>query len=368
MSTQTTIPGPGHPDYEALRAKVAELETRVTRKAAVTPTASAPVTGNPSMTAKFRKLADGMQNAIDNARRPMTQNPTPKRMCQYRSRLHDADNWARTQKALNALASAWETGTITLEQATLKTKDEVSKLVYKSTLGGGYYDVIPDPEYRDKSPLAVSVQQLIDRRVSSAEQAEGERLRKIALLEADVQFSNIPGFFPTPKPVISQMLERVSIEPFCSVLEPSAGCGDIADAVLALDIPDVEVYVCELNSKLREILDLKGHVVVAHDFMEYMHDMEVDGGYDRIVMNPPFERGQDAEHVRRAFTMLAPGGTLVAVMSEGSFFRSDRKATEFRDWLEAVGGESEKLPEGSFTGKDATRQTGVNCRIVTITA
>ncbi len=50
-------------------------------------------------------------------------------------------------------------------------------------------------------------------------------------------------------------------------------------------------------------------------------------------------------------------------MSESPFFRTDKKSTDFRDWLDTVGS-SEKLPEGSF--KDALKTTGVNTRIVTI--
>jgi hypothetical protein len=49
---------------------------------------------------KFYKLAIGMTKSIADKRRPMSQNPTPKRMREYRSRLHDADNEERTQKAL----------------------------------------------------------------------------------------------------------------------------------------------------------------------------------------------------------------------------------------------------------------------------
>lgn len=52
--------------------------------------------------------------------------------------------------------------------------------------------------------------------------------------------------------------------------------------------------------------------------------------------------------MRRAYDLLKPGGRLVAIVSEGSFFGKDKKAAEFRDWLEEVGGTSEKLAEGSF--------------------
>lgn len=85
-------------------------------------------------------------------------------------------------------------------------------------------------------------------------------------------------------------------------------------------------------------------------------------GYNRIYMNPPFEEGQDIDHVQHAYKILAPGGQMVAVMSEGPFFRGDRKATEFREWLEGVGGYSEQLPEGSFKESG----TGVNTRLVVI--
>ncbi|HPT88716.1 MAG TPA: hypothetical protein PL004_12815, partial [Bacillota bacterium] len=46
------------------------------------------------------------------------------------------------------------------------------------------------------------------------------------------------------------------------------------------------------------------------------------------------------------------------------FFRNDKKAKEFREWLESVGGSSEKLPEGSF--KSSERPTGVATRLVVI--
>ena len=46
-------------------------------------------------------------------------------------------------------------------------------------------------------------------------------------------------------------------------------------------------------------------------------------------MNPPFENNSDIKHVRHAFELLAPeNGKLIAIMSEGSFFRNDKQATD----------------------------------------
>jgi len=60
----------------------------------------------------WTSLPSGMQKEIDYARRPMTQNPTPKRMRQYNSRVHDGNNWERGQRALRALADAHRAGTV----------------------------------------------------------------------------------------------------------------------------------------------------------------------------------------------------------------------------------------------------------------
>ena len=51
----------------------------------------------------------------------------------------------------------------------------------------------------------------------------------IRKLEEQLIGKKNPGFFPTPKPIISRMLELADIQPGERVLEPSAGKGDILD-------------------------------------------------------------------------------------------------------------------------------------------
>lgn len=181
---------------------------------------------------------------------------------------------------------------------------------------------------------------------------------KIAKAERDLAIgSKIEGFFPTPKPLAKEMVQKADIRQGMTVLEPSAGNGNIADSIRE---EGTEPDVIEPYSTLRGILEQKKHNLIGSDFLEET------GKYDRIVMNPPFERGQDMDHVQHAYELLKPGGRIVAIMSEGSFGRSDKKATAFREWLEEHNGTDEKLPEGSFTGKDSMRQTGVAARMVVI--
>ncbi len=174
--------------------------------------------------------------------------------------------------------------------------------------------------------------------------------------ELDLVGRKIPGFFPTPESLAKRMAEIADIKAGMTVLEPSAGSGRLADIAKGMG---AKVDAVEMHSSLRDILTKKGHNVVEHDFTT----MVAEPKYDRVLMNPPFEKGQDMVHVQRAYDMLKPGGTMVAIMGEGAFFRGDKQAEGFRSWLNGVGGTSEKLPEGTFKESN----TGVNTRLVTIT-
>lgn len=164
------------------------------------------------------------------------------------------------------------------------------------------------------------------------------------------------GFFETPPAVVKQMLESLDIRPLHLVLEPSAGMGAIAKEVAA---KGANVYCVESNAQRAEALNKMGFNVWQEDFLSMADDWQ---RFDFVVMNPPFEELQDVDHVQHAYKMLCGGGALVSIMSESPFFRNDTKSKAFREWLELVGGYSEKLPEGSFKESG----TGVNCRLVVI--
>lgn len=167
-------------------------------------------------------------------------------------------------------------------------------------------------------------------------------------------------FFPTPEAVADEMVEAAGIEPGMRVLEPSAGWGHIAERIRSAG---VEPDVIELSNGRRELLEAKGFNVVGRDFMEAKAE---DGGYDRILMNPPFSDGRDIEHIRHAYSLLKPGGRVVAIMGEGAFVQSMKRAQAFRDWVEEMGGTVEKLPEGTFNDPSLPVNTGANARMVVI--
>lgn len=163
---------------------------------------------------------------------------------------------------------------------------------------------------------------------------------------------DIPGFFPTPMKIVEKMivLAEMRDDEQYRILEPSAGKGNIADALVALGR---SVECVETNYRLRQILTMKAHNLVGDDFLEYTPTEP----YDRIFMNPPFEKGQDFEHLRHALTLLRPGGIVVCVVANGATY------TKNKEWLREVGCKADVEVEG---GAFKESGTSVSTRILAI--
>ena len=81
--------------------------------------------------------------------------------------------------------------------------------------------------------------------------------------------------------------------------------------------------------------------------------------YTAIVMNPPFSKGQDIEHVTKAIEMAER--VVVAVTSASVMFRNDNKTIAFRELVASHGGTIKELPVDSF--KESGTSVGT-CLIV----
>ena len=202
---------------------------------------------------------------------------------------------------------------------------------------------------------------LTDERIG--EVAAAEQYRQAEALERSREKSSGElDFFETPYP-LSVFMTRVSeVKKGDKVLEPSAGQGS-----LLRFLPDgVDVDALEVNRQHAHKLSQMGLKVVSTQ-IDFLIWTPYRGEYDVILMNPPFSRKagvgwQDAVHVMKAYEHLKDGGRLVAVMGEGSFFRSDKQSSAFRDWLDEVGAQVVKMPEEVFKRSG----TKVNVRLVVI--
>jgi hypothetical protein len=151
------------------------------------------------------------------------------------------------------------------------------------------------------------------------------------------------GYFPTPIKVVNRLLELADIQQGDKILEPSAGDGAIAREIVRL-YPNNSLSLCEIKPELRARMNGLSPLLVANDCFELADSPDE---YQRIVMNPPFEKLADIKHVMFAWSKCSPGGRVVSVMSSGVTFRREQLAQTFRELVDEHGS-IEPLPDGSF--------------------
>lgn len=181
-----------------------------------------------------------------------------------------------------------------------------------------------------------------------------------AILTGEVVDPRGNDCFFTPLALAYDLVDRAEIKPGVRVLEPNAGQGAIALALVERgEVPPSRLFLVELLEANRLVLARMGfHVSIYGDFLQ-VPVIEANM-VDRVVMNPPFSKRQEIAHVRHAFELLRPGGVLVSVMSAGIAFRQDKLTTDFREWVEAHGS-FEELPDNSF------RAAGTSVRTIVAT-
>ncbi len=132
--------------------------------------------------------------------------------------------------------------------------------------------------------------------------------------------------FSTPLPLAYAALQAAAIRPGDVVLEPSAGTGMLAVmAQLALGKDTDALHLNELAAVRAGLLAglFPGSTVTRHN-AESIRDRLPELSPTVVLMNPPFSASPgvqrirhhaDLHHIRSAFSMLPPGGRLVAISS-----------------------------------------------------
>lgn len=156
--------------------------------------------------------------------------------------------------------------------------------------------------------------------------------------------------FFTP-PELAQKLAEMADVAGKEVLEPSAGEGRLADACKEAGAKGI--MCVELQEKHCKTLSGKGYDVRQGNFVEFTP--LALGRYERVVMNPPFTKGQDMLHVRHALRFLKPGGILVAIVAGGKELDKDDVGEDNFT--------TEDVPDGAFKREG----TGVRTMILKVT-
>lgn len=173
-----------------------------------------------------------------------------------------------------------------------------------------------------------------------------ERMRET--LSAGVRVVVAHQLVPTTRQVARQVIELADIQPGHRILEPSAGTGALLDAAIRAGLGfdcGVRVVAVEVNRELADaLLEMRARWLYANDAnfevrcADFLSCRDL-GTFHRIVMNPPFENGDDIRHIEHARRMLKPGGRLVSVCANGPRQR-ERLLPVADTWVD--------LPPGSF--------------------
>lgn len=283
------------------------------------------------------------------------------------------DNWGNDGPDFRRLIRFDELKAM-MSKAEVDAARDAGRLVEETPRGFGLRSAAPDdPPPAPKPPKPKD------------EQAGLFEAMRDTLANGGVKAISAPQLFQTPRELAEQMIDLADVEPGHRVLEPSAGTGNLIGAMggrmfaagdttgQGASPSSSSIVAVEINLALADHLRAAYPLTAVQccDFLDQhpgpLSDTSANGRigwgwFDRVVMNPPFTKGQDRQHVRHAFGFLKPGGRLVAIMSPGPFFHGSKAAQDFRDWFDDLGGTVHELPSGTF--KNAG--TNVDTRLVII--
>ena len=316
---------------------------------------SSQIGGHPDsrIAVKLRNKADFLEDAIQSKLNPAIgkQNKTRRRIGIANSMRDEGRRLQSTQNALRVMADAIDAQCLPESLWRVKTTALVSEILHRyfyenSNERKDLLALIENGHCHLKlDPVADQIRQLEDQLVGQ----------------------KIPGFFPTPTALANHMAQLAMISAGDEVLEPSAGKGDLADAIRQHGIKnelDIDLTCIEINSQLCDLLTLKGYATHRADFMS------VEGTVDRIIMNPPYEDGTDMRHVLHAYELLKPGGRLVALVGMGAFIGQTKLHKIFhqtvRDWVCTNQVLVNIRIDDAFKGPQSFRQTGVATRLISV--
>jgi predicted RNA methylase len=137
-------------------------------------------------------------------------------------------------------------------------------------------------------------------------------------------------FYPTPAEVIGNMLFQSEINGK-TILEPSAGKGDIVDYLKEYGAK--EVIACEINNDLAKIVAGKCRLL-ASDFLT-VRSTDISH-VDYIVMNPPFSA--DENHILHAWEIAPDGCTVISLCNNNIIDRGySAKQEQIRELINTYG-------------------------------
>ncbi len=195
------------------------------------------------------------------------------------------------------------------------TGDYIASVFYCEDNRNGNKSAFNQGQYSSVYAAKVGMLEKAREYVNFSKARQARKAPPVYLPAADFQF------YPTPSRVAGQLLRGVNWNIVKTVLEPSAGKGDLIECALHRNSyfsfrgrkyssnRDIDVDCIEIDTNLQAILIGKGFRVVHDDFLSYVTRKR----YDLILMNPPFSEGD--LHLIRAIEMCENGGQIACILN-----------------------------------------------------
>lgn len=119
-------------------------------------------------------------------------------------------------------------------------------------------------------------------------------------------------FYPTEESLADLAVSHLHIfhSDLNTFLEPSAGIGNLAEKIRSNCGRHDKIKCIEISKINTKVLKSKNFDVECMDFLDY----PTTNKFSRILMNPPFEKGQAKNHLEKALMHLDEDGRLVAIL------------------------------------------------------
>lgn len=166
------------------------------------------------------------------------------------------------------------------------------------------------------------------------------------------------AFYRTPEKVAWKVINKIyKHDDIEWVLEPSCGDGALLDLLVEFFKGDAAVAGVEVDPDRVKECRMKRHAVYEGNFLE----MDLEPMYGLVVMNPPFYGKHWMKHVRKAWSLLKPGGQLLAILPGSAWHDGHLSSLD----LPGANGSSyyhetwTDLPPGSFIESGTGVPTGI---------
>lgn len=172
----------------------------------------------------------------------------------------------------------------------------------------------------------------------------------------------IDEFYPTPPRLIADMLTGIDLDSMHSILEPSAGTGNIVKYIKETEQSHRnnrhEIDTIEIDPELQHVLKGEGFRVIHNDFLTF----ETFKRYDLVVMNPPFGNGD--RHLLHALNFVKGEGRLVCLLNAETLKNPFTKTRQDLTRRLSELGADIRFREFAFAGAD--RPADVEIAIVSV--